>query len=115
VVATVKGVEFSPRMRRKINERDDERCTRCGRPVGPSANIHHRKLRSRGGMGNAANGILLCGTGTTGCHGWAHANVTQATEEGLIVSRWADPVIIPILTWRGWIRVDDDGGWTLAA
>lgn len=66
-------------------------------------------------MGNAANGILLCGTGTTGCHGWAHANVLQATEEGLIVSTWADPSIMPIMTWRGWVRIDDDGGLTLAA
>ncbi|WQY99759.1 hypothetical protein [Microbacterium phage MO526] len=109
------GVEFTAAARRAIAERDLERCARCGRPLGPGANAHHRKLRSRGGLGNVANGVLLCGSGTTGCHGWAHREVEKATAEGFIVSRWADPADVRMLTWRGWIAVDDEGGWSLAA
>lgn len=107
--------DFPPAARRAIAERDLERCARCGRPLGPGANAHHRKLRSRGGVGNIANGVLLCGSGTTGCHGWAHREIAKATEHGYVVSRWGDERDVPMLTWRGWITVDDEGGYTLAA
>lgn len=66
-------------------------------------------------MGNVANGILLCGSGTTGCHGWAHREIADATRDGYVVSRWGDEREVPVLTWRGWMTLDDDGGYDLAA
>jgi hypothetical protein len=34
-----------------------------------------------------SNVVTLCGTGTTGCHGWVEAHREQATEQGwLLVS-----------------------------
>lgn len=108
-------VEFPAAARRLIAGRDADRCARCGRPLRQGANAHHRKLRSRGGRGTPANGVLLCGSGTTGCHGWAHGNVKDATEAGLIVASWDDPAEVPMLTWRGWMTVDENGGYDLAA
>ena len=34
-----------------------------------------------------ANLVLMCGTGTTGCHGWAESNRAQAHDEGWLVHR----------------------------
>lgn len=50
-------------------------CDRCGTPLpGKQYSIQHRRARGAGGRrGNVldtpANLILLCGSGTTGCHG----------------------------------------------
>ncbi len=107
--------DFPASVRRTIAERDLNRCAFCGSPLDVGANAHHRKLRSRGGMGDVANGILLCGSGTTGCHGWVHREVEASTAMGYIVSRWGNPAEVPVWTWRGWVLLDDEGGmlvWT---
>jgi len=66
-------------------------CVSCGKFIheqsirGVDFSIHHRVL------GNTAdrrwsNLILLCGSGTTGCHGWAHCEDRAGAEElGYIV------------------------------
>lgn len=108
------GVGFSTFAVVQIEDRDLLRCVKCGRHIGTGVNKHHRKLRSRGGKGNVANGILLCGSGTTGCHGWAHANVKEATRLGLIVASWDDEREVPVKTWRGWMLLDDEGDWSPA-
>jgi HNH endonuclease len=45
-------------------------CAVCG---APGANAHHVVKRSQGGRNAIANGVLLCGSGTTGCHGLYHS------------------------------------------
>lgn len=93
--------DFPPGACLTIDTRDEGRCVKCRRWVaGTPASRHHRKLRSRGGMGTVQNGILLCGTGTTECHGWAHKNITEATEKGFIVPSWREPENWPLLCWR---------------
>ena len=89
--------------RRNVLERDHYRCVRCGRdvrytPFGYS--IHHRRLRSHpyAGMHSSSNLITLCGSGTTGCHGWVHEKVKDAERQGLIVSGFARPETIPVQT-----------------
>jgi len=57
-------------------------CVRCGRPA---ANRHHRLPRSRGGTDDPHNVVPLCGSGSTGCHGWVHANPAEAERVGLTV------------------------------
>ncbi len=98
-------------------ERDDDTCQRCLR--GGAANRDHRKNRSQGGLTVASNLQLLCGSGTTGCHGWAHANPRAALEDGWAVPRWADPHEWPARRWfrtqvgtlrAGWALLDDEGG-----
>ena len=92
--------------RRIVLERDHYRCVRCGRdirytPFGYS--IHHRRLRSHpyAEMHSSSNLITLCGSGTTGCHGWVHENVKEAERLGLIVPGFARPESIPEQTWDG--------------
>lgn len=94
------GAAFSPDVvRRAFFDRDLERCFRCRRGLrwemrgavyagGWSA--HHRKARGRGGSsdplrGGIANCLILCGTGTTGCHGWVERNRDRAIELGLLI------------------------------
>lgn len=87
-----------------------QRCARCGVVIWSNGSRHHRKLRSRGGADAADNLILACGSGTTGCHGWMHANPAEATLLGFIVPSWADPATVPIRhALYGWVLLLPDG------
>lgn len=92
-----------------VDERDGWSCVRCGVSLySTSGSRHHRKRRRSGGHG-AANLVLLCGSGTTGCHGWAHAHPDEARLVGLIVPTWLDPLDVPVLLLRTWALLDDEG------
>lgn len=87
----------SPTVRRLVVERDGG-CLRCG---GEATNIHHRRPRGMGGTRDPAvnapsNLVALCGSGTTGCHGWIESHRAQALADGWLVSRWGDPAKVPI-------------------
>lgn len=91
---------------RFVEHRDRYRCVRCGKPLeNQPASHHHRKLRSQSAGASdkhaAYNLICLCGSGTTGCHGWVHAHPAKAYEMGLMVHAWQDPRDVPVHTWRG--------------
>lgn len=103
------GVEFTPRVRQAIYERDLWRCAACGRPMPDGGDVHHRRLRSQRGKGDIENGVLLCGSGTTGCHGVVHQFPKNSREEGMIVPSWNDPAAVPIRTWRGWGLLTPEG------
>lgn len=92
-----------------VDARDDWRCQRCGASLAvTSGSRHHRQLR-RSGDHRPSNLILLCGSGTTGCHGWVHANPKAARAEGLIVPSWARAEFVPVKTFGGWLRLIPDG------
>lgn len=57
-----------------------------------------------------ANLLLLCGSGTTGCHGWVESNRAEARDLGLLLYRAQDPVQIPVQLRYGTTRLRDDGG-----
>jgi hypothetical protein len=76
------------------------------------SSTHHRKLRSQGGLDEPDNLIRLCGSGTTGCHGWAHANPAVARSYGLIVWRIRNPAEVPVRKFHGWVLLDAQGGET---
>jgi len=100
-------------------ERAEGCCERCGRVLRLESDIsyHHRRLKGMGGDSRhdthlAGNLILLCGSGTTGCHTWVHGHPLESRDEGFIVSRWADPTQWGFLSaLRGWILIDNEGGW----
>lgn len=101
------------RARAALKERDQGTCVRCG---GPGTNWDHRKNRSQGGRWAASNGQTLCGSGTTGCHGFVTQNPINAVFEGFAVPGYAHPELWP--AWRinvGWViyfdAPDDDGNW----
>lgn len=115
---------FSPRVEVLILQRDGGNCARCGVHVvymtrGIGWSIHHRRPQGAGGsslewVGRAANGIVLCGSGTTGCHGWVESHRDDAREQGFLVrlngALRADQV--PVKHHRfGLVQLDDEGGY----
>lgn len=105
-----------------VGGRDNQMCVRCLR-IDPfhGVNFDHRKNRSPGGLWAASNGQLLCGSGTTGCHGWKTQNPLQATQEGYSCPSWAVPAEWPARRWTPtaygtqraeWVLYDDDGFYT---
>lgn len=90
-----------------IPARDQLRCVACSHYGG---NVHHRKRRSQGGSNQASNLLLLCGSGTTGCHGFYHAHPEVAMQLGYLVSQAAAPAQTPVwhLGWGAWVLLRDD-------
>lgn len=101
------------RARAAVNERDQGACVRCGQR---GTNWDHRKNRSQGGRWEASNGQVMCGSGTTGCHGWKTENPAEAMGLGFAVPSYARPELWP--GWRlheGWVvyfdAPDENGDW----
>lgn len=92
-------------------------CERCGRSVvNVPASIHHRRPRGMGGSRDPAvesvgNLVVLCGSGTTGCHGWVEQNRVDAVGHGWLVPRRdpRDPGEVPVFVGGGWWLVGE--GW----
>lgn len=92
-----------------VYQRDEGCCVRCGKYVydihGERAlaplSLQHRKARGMGGskdplINAPENLILLCGTGTTECHGWVESNREEARELGYAISQYEDPALVPV-------------------
>lgn len=95
----------------QIDTREQQRCARCGEVIWNNGSRHHRKFKSRRGGDEVSNGLLLCGSGTTGCHGWAHANPGEARMTGFAVHSWEEPRLVPVQhVLYGLIYLDDEGG-----
>ena len=110
-------------VRRVFFDRDGSACFLCRRSLrwedrGFGWSMHHRKPRGSGGTKGAAaaaiaspaNALTLCGSGTTGCHGWAEHFRARAIEIGVLISRNAvGPEFAPTA-----VRVQrNDGTWWL--
>ena len=87
-------------------------CEMCGRLLHDGYDwlevhsFHHRQPRGMGGTSavaanSAANLLLLCGTGTDGCHGFVEAHRTSAEEEGWLVRHGLDPAEVPVTVFAG--------------
>ncbi len=107
---------FTPDQREQILDRDGWCCARCGISImGRLYSIQHRQARGMGGRKGAntiANGVTMCGTGTTGCHGWAESHPAQARETGWSIRTISmdDPEQIPLTDLRGRVFfLTDDG------
>lgn len=97
--------------------RDGHRCVRCGVYVRagqwPGLSVHHRMNRLRADVEwrhSPANLVLLCGSGSTGCHGWVHQHPEQAHGLGLYLYAGETPQSTPVLDWRGDQWTPDDQG-----
>lgn len=99
--------------RQLVRERSGGICEVCG--VLPATNFQHRKNRSQGGRWSASNGLDACGSGTTGCHGFIHANPAKSYEAGWSVKSWADESTVPVKTSHGLVLLDAEGSWTAVA
>ena len=93
--------------RARLSDRADASCEICGRYR--ASNGHHRKNRSQGGDHRLSNLLLLCGSGTTGCHGWVTEHPAEAKRNGWAVWPTDDPASVPVLYRTHWVRLDDEG------
>lgn len=65
----------------------------------------------------ASNLALVCGSATSpgSCHNWMeHEERAQAEREGWLLPKnnpFIDTTQEPLLTYRGWVLLDDAGGW----
>lgn len=98
------------------------RCQCCGRVIRrEDGSRQHRVARGAGGTRNPAvsspvNGVWLCGSGVTGCHGAAEQRLPDMRERGLWLrqSDLKNLHLIPVRRWDGrdaWPTAD--GGWSL--
>jgi hypothetical protein len=92
-----------------VRDSDDDGwvcCRRCGRVIGntrdhnglTAGSKHHRKKRRNADADRVENIVILCGTGTTFCHGWCHAEPKQAHDDGWVCWSWENPAERPCLT-----------------
>ena len=98
-----------------VDERDDRSCVRCGVSLEVAyGSRHHRQLR-RHGDHSPANLVLLCGSGTTGDHGWVHSHPQAARDVGMIVPSWvaADRAPLYVARFRQWVLHDGVGNRTV--
>lgn len=94
-----KTIRVTQLTRDEVLGRDGYACARCGQAG--TLNLHHRTPRGMGGSrdplsASPANLVTLCGSGTTGCHGWVESHRDQAVTEGWIVLRGTDPATVPV-------------------
>lgn len=96
-----------------VRWRDRDSCQRCGTYTA-GGSLHHRQGRGGADPHRAANLILLCGSGTTGCHGWVHAHPAEAYDAGWMVRRLGNftPEDTPVLTHHGPVLLREDGTTT---
>lgn len=99
--------------RERVLRRAMESCERCGTWSGLAWSIHHRRPRKMGGtkqLERLSNLVLLCGSGTTGCHGWVEKHRTMAFGLGWLVHQWDDPAAVAVCRRGCWVLLTDDGG-----
>lgn len=104
----------SAKLRALIEEREENRCARCGESVARDEDsIHHRIPRGRGGENSPFNLLLLCGTGVTGCHGWVEKNRRESYLLGYLVETGIDPGDVAVwVHGQGWAFPSIGGLWT---
>lgn len=77
--------------------------------LGYAGNCHHRVNRSVGGGYSLSSLLMLCGSGTTGCHGWITVNPLLAREFGWAIRSTDDPLAHRVLYRGRWATLGDDG------
>lgn len=99
--------------RRTVMARNNGMCEAqiAGVCQGRATNYQHRKLRkhcARQELWLPSNGLAVCGSGTTGCHGWmTSGHVAEAHDWGWDVRSAWDP-----WEWRVWIHNPNHVGGT---
>lgn len=91
-------------IREAVWARADNLCERCGGTV-DIYSIHHRRRRGMGGtkckwINDISNLILLCGSATTGCHGYVESHREESYLNGWLLRNGELPWEVPILFHR---------------
>jgi hypothetical protein len=83
--------------------------------LGRATNQHHRLPRRMGGTSNpaintACNLLDLCGSATTGCHGFLESHRSEARDcYGWLLRAGADPATTPAVVRGRLVRLTGDG------
>lgn len=91
------------------------RCELCGGSLDQGMSVHHRKPRRMGGtkkseINSPTNLLVLCGSGTTGCHGKVESNRLKAVEDGIILRDSDDPETTLVKDIRNrWWKLEPSG------
>ena len=107
-MARKKDTGPSPETREIVLNRDSWLCQWCGKHVLMEVfgySLQHRRARGMGGSSDPdtnspANLVLMCGSGTTGCHGHVEAHPHEARERGFRVDQYDDPAAVPLVLWN---------------
>lgn len=102
----------TPAQRALVAERAGHSCELCPKSLHDGDawtgehSFHHRQARGMGSTRrpetNAAyNLLLVCGTGTTGCHGFIESHRKAAEAEGWLVRHGLDPAHVPVTVHTG--------------
>jgi hypothetical protein len=102
---TKKG-QIPKAVRTALHTRSDHCCEICGKW---GNNAHHRKNRSQGGKDVLSNLMLLCGSGTTGCHGYVTEHPAEGRDKGWCVWSHQKPAEVPVLYRGQLVSLGDDG------
>ncbi|MFD5864404.1 HNH endonuclease [Agromyces sp. NPDC127015] len=111
----------SRKTRAEVRERDRDTCQMpdCGRPIrDDDYSLQHRRARGMGGSRrpdtNApSNLVTVCGSATTGCHGYIESHPGIAAKLGFRVAQGVTPADVPIYTFtHGRVYLNDDGTHT---
>jgi len=105
-----------------VLQRDHWSCVRCGGGLhgerGRDWSIQHRRARGSGGTtrpdtNEPQNGLSVCGSGTTGCHGYIERERADARAHGWAIRQSQDPLLVPVQhAILGWVVLTADGGWS---
>lgn len=102
-----------------VRARDSYRCVVCGTYChgqrGWDWSLQHRQPRGSGGcklsyINAPSNLVLVCGSGTTLCHGRIESDRDWAKDHGWIVPRPLIPANVQVMLWPGDLfYLTDDG------
>lgn len=106
---------FSNSQRQAIYQREDQCCAWCGKHA-QGGSVQHRTARGMGGTRRKvtlADGVLLCGSATTGDHGMFESRPEIALRYGYRVPQSMSADETPIFIWgHGWVLLAADGTYT---
>ena len=92
-------------------------CEDCGGSLtkGFGMSVHHRQPRGMASTkklnsNSESNLPVVCGSGTTGCHGWIESNRSESYEKGYLVSyNKQSSEDTPIKLRDGWFYLTNEG------
>lgn len=103
----------TPATRALVADRSAGFCEVCGARAG--TNIHHRAPRGMGGTKRNIHTcewlLHVCGSGTTGCHGYIETHRDEAYEKGWLLRRNAGPDTPAWLYGHVFVILTPDGGY----
>ena len=96
---------MKPSTRPEVLARANYVCELCYGPLAQMS-LHHRRPRGMGGtkapwIHDHENLLALCGSGTTGCHGYVESRRADAYEFGWLVRSGMTPHTTPFCDKRG--------------